>query len=69
MKKSPNKGQLDQPKGQSQEQRPPRRSTIDFDAELYNRIKAIADRDERDFGSQVRFICKQWLEQQPKEAA
>ena len=58
-KKSPDKEQ----------RREKRRSTIDFDADLYDAIKAIADRDERDFGSQVRFICKQWLEQQPKEAA
>jgi hypothetical protein len=43
-----------------------KRSTIDFDADLYDRIKAIADREERNFGSQVRFICKQWLEQQEK---
>jgi hypothetical protein len=44
-----------------------RRATIDFDVELYDRIKAIGDREERDFGPQVRFICKQWLEQQHKK--
>jgi len=49
-------------KKKTDKEREKRRSTIDFDAELYDAIKAIADQQERDFGSQVRFICKQWLE-------
>jgi hypothetical protein len=37
--------------------------TIDFPIELHEAIKEIADREERDFGSQVRYVMKHWLEQ------
>jgi hypothetical protein len=44
--------------------RPGKRTmTIDFPIELHEGIKEIADREERDFGSQVRYVMKQWLEQ------
>ena len=39
-------------------------TTIIFEQELYDQIKQIADGQERDFGSQVRFMLKQVLEQQ-----
>ncbi len=39
-------------------------ATIDFDINLYDRIKQLADSQERDFASQVRFIVKEWFEAQ-----
>lgn len=40
-----------------------RRTTIDFDANVYEQVKQIADSQERDFGKQIRFIVNEWLEQ------
>jgi hypothetical protein len=36
-------------------------TTIIFEQELYDQIKQIADQQERDFGSQVRFMLKEFL--------
>jgi hypothetical protein len=44
-----------------------RRATIDFDAEVYERVVAIGKTEERDFSTQIRYIVKQWLETQPKK--
>jgi len=46
-----------------------RTTTIDFPTELHDQIKAIADREERDFGSQVRFVLKQWIEGEAKKGS
>lgn len=47
---------------------PAKRSvTIDFPMEVYNAIKSAGDRDERNFGAQVRFILKQWIEAQSRK--
>jgi hypothetical protein len=48
-----------------QKQAPEKRSvTIDFPVEVYDAIKAEGEREERNFGAQVRFILKQWIETQ-----
>lgn len=44
-----------------------RAATIDFDVAVYERVKSIAEREERDFGSQVRYIVQKFLEQLPPE--
>jgi predicted transcriptional regulator len=39
-------------------------TTIALDSEMHARIKQIAEFEERDFGAQIRVICREWLEQQ-----
>ena len=39
-------------------------TTIALDNDMHARIKQIADFEERDFGAQIRVICREWLEQQ-----
>jgi predicted transcriptional regulator len=38
-------------------------TTIALDSEMHAKIKQIAEFEERDFGAQVRVICREWLEQ------
>jgi hypothetical protein len=54
--------------------REPKRSkrhtvTVDFPIDMHKEIREIAVREQRNFGAQVRFVLKQWIEAQSRSQA
>lgn len=43
------------------------RISVDFDNDIYDRLKAISAKEKRSLISQVKYVVEKWLETQPKE--